>query len=89
MTGLAQISGRSDLNFEDEVKLDTYYIENWTIGLDLQIIFKTPLAVLRRRRTDMKLALVHDHLIQDGGAERVLQVFGEMYPQAPIYTLLL
>ena len=36
----------------------------------------------------MKIALVHDHLIQEGGAERVLQVLGEIWPQAPIYTLL-
>ena len=49
MSGLAQISGRSDLNFEEEVKLDTYYIENWSLGLDLQILFKTPMAVLKRR----------------------------------------
>ncbi len=50
ITGLAQVSGRSDLGFEDEVKLDTYYIENWSFGLDLQIIFKTPVAVLSPRR---------------------------------------
>lgn len=36
----------------------------------------------------MKIALVHDHLIQEGGAERVLEVFQEIYPQAPTYTLL-
>jgi len=35
----------------------------------------------------MKIALVHDYLIQDGGAERVLQVFQEMWPKAPIFTL--
>lgn len=52
MSGLAQISGRSDLDFEDEVKLDTYYIENWSLGLDLQILFKTPMAVLRRRKAE-------------------------------------
>lgn len=52
MSGLAQISGRSDLNFEDEVKLDIYYIENWSLGLDLQILFKTPMAVLRRRNAE-------------------------------------
>ncbi|MFA6410606.1 MAG: sugar transferase [Candidatus Buchananbacteria bacterium] len=51
ITGLAQVSGRSDLNFEDEVKLDTYYIENWSLGLDLQILFKTPWAVISRRQT--------------------------------------
>ena len=50
MTGLAQVSGRSDLGFEDEVKLDTYYIENWSIKQDLQIIFKTPFAVLIPRK---------------------------------------
>jgi len=46
MTGMAQVSGRSQLSFEDEVRLDTYYIEHWTLGLDLQILARTPLAVL-------------------------------------------
>jgi len=41
ITGLAQISGRSDLDFEEEIQLDTYYIEHWSIWLDLKIIFKT------------------------------------------------
>lgn len=36
----------------------------------------------------MKIALVHDYLIQDGGAERVLMAMHEMYPEAPVYTLL-
>lgn len=36
----------------------------------------------------MKIALIHDHLAQDGGAEQVLRVFARMYPDAPIYTLL-
>ncbi|MFA5420719.1 MAG: glycosyltransferase [Patescibacteria group bacterium] len=36
----------------------------------------------------MKTALIHDHLAQDGGAEKVLEVFSEMFPSAPIYTLL-
>ncbi|MCK4540423.1 sugar transferase [Candidatus Parcubacteria bacterium] len=49
MTGMAQISGRSDLSFEEEVKLDTYYIENWSILLDLSILIRTPLAVFRSR----------------------------------------
>jgi len=35
----------------------------------------------------MKIALVHDYLVQYGGAERVLEVFSEIFPQAPIYTL--
>ncbi len=41
ITGLSQISGRSDLPFEDEVKLDRFYIENWSILSDLRIILKT------------------------------------------------
>ncbi len=36
----------------------------------------------------MSTALIHDHLAQDGGAEKVLKVIGSMFPQAPIYTLL-
>jgi exopolysaccharide biosynthesis polyprenyl glycosylphosphotransferase len=52
VTGLAQISGRSDLNFEDEVKLDSYYIENWSLGLDLSILLRTPLAVIRKRKVE-------------------------------------
>ncbi|MDP3963898.1 MAG: sugar transferase [bacterium] len=41
MTGLAQISGSSDLPFEEEVKLDTYYIENWSLKMDIYILLKT------------------------------------------------
>jgi len=52
ITGMAQISGRSDLTFEEEVKLDTYYIENWSILMDLTILLRTPLAVLRKRATE-------------------------------------
>jgi len=52
ITGLAQISGRSDLSFEEEVRLDTYYIENWSFLLDLTILLRTPLAVLRRRKAE-------------------------------------
>ncbi len=36
----------------------------------------------------MKVALIHDHLAQDGGAEKVLKVLADMFPEAPIYTLL-
>ncbi|MFH0838011.1 MAG: sugar transferase [Patescibacteria group bacterium] len=47
ITGLAQISGRSNLDFEDEVKLDFYYIENWSMWLDLKIILKSVGVVFR------------------------------------------
>jgi exopolysaccharide biosynthesis polyprenyl glycosylphosphotransferase len=41
VTGLAQTSGRSNLDFEEEVKLDFYYIENWSMWLDFKIILKS------------------------------------------------
>lgn len=49
ITGLAQISGRADLAFEEEVGLDNYYIENWSLGMDLYILLKTPFVVLSKR----------------------------------------
>ncbi|MCR4278522.1 MAG: sugar transferase [bacterium] len=49
ITGLAQISGRSDLTFEDEVRLDIWYIENWSLWLDIYIALKTPFAVIYRK----------------------------------------
>jgi exopolysaccharide biosynthesis polyprenyl glycosylphosphotransferase len=50
ITGMAQISGRSDLDFEDEFRLDVYYIENWSLLLDIKILLKTPFAVLHSRK---------------------------------------
>jgi exopolysaccharide biosynthesis polyprenyl glycosylphosphotransferase len=47
MTCLWQISGRSDLDFDDWLKLDLYYIDNWSIWLDLKILVKTIPCVLR------------------------------------------
>ncbi|MBI2634304.1 sugar transferase [Candidatus Peregrinibacteria bacterium] len=47
LSGLPQISGRSGLSFEEEVKLDRFYIENWSIWLDIKIILKTLYIVLR------------------------------------------
>ncbi len=52
ITGLAQVSGRSDLLFEEESKLDIYYIENWSLMLDISILFKTPLAVFKHRSAE-------------------------------------
>ena len=49
MTGLWQISGRSELSFDDLVRLDFYYLEHWSIWLDVTILLKTPAAVAARR----------------------------------------
>ena len=49
MTGLWQVSGRSDLTFDEMCLLDIYYIENWSLWLDVRIILRTiPLIFLRR-----------------------------------------
>lgn len=49
ITGMWQVSGRSDItDFEEVVKLDTEYIRNWSMGLDFKILFKTVAAVLKR-----------------------------------------
>jgi exopolysaccharide biosynthesis polyprenyl glycosylphosphotransferase len=48
ITGLWQVSGRSDLSWEESVRLDTSYVENWSVWLDVTIILRTVVAVLRR-----------------------------------------
>jgi exopolysaccharide biosynthesis polyprenyl glycosylphosphotransferase len=49
LTGLWQVSGRSDLSWEESVRLDLRYVENWSLALDLQILCRTWSAVLRGR----------------------------------------
>jgi exopolysaccharide biosynthesis polyprenyl glycosylphosphotransferase len=49
ITGMAQINGRSDLKFEQEVDLDCQYLENWTFWLDIKIIIMTPIVLLFKR----------------------------------------
>jgi len=49
MTGLWQISGRSDLSWEDGIRLDLFYVENWSLAADITILWKTLGAVIRSR----------------------------------------
>lgn len=49
MTGLWQIAGRSELDFDDLVRLDFFYLENWSVSMDLSILVKTIPAVARGR----------------------------------------
>ncbi|MGH3414141.1 MAG: sugar transferase [Marmoricola sp.] len=46
LTGLWQVSGRSDLSWEESVRLDLYYVENWSLTLDLVILWKTVPAII-------------------------------------------
>ncbi|OGI20601.1 MAG: hypothetical protein A3J06_02270 [Candidatus Moranbacteria bacterium RIFCSPLOWO2_02_FULL_48_19] len=54
VTGMAQVSGRSDLAFENEFHLDVFYIENWSLWLDILICLKTAKVLLRRRKNNGK-----------------------------------
>jgi len=49
ITGLWQISGRNDVSYEDRVKLDIYYVENWSLVLDLRILIRTVMAIFKGR----------------------------------------
>lgn len=49
VTGLWQVSGRSNLSFDDRIELELYYAQNWTFWLDIKILFKTVAVVLFRR----------------------------------------
>ncbi|MDR0848349.1 MAG: sugar transferase [Propionibacteriaceae bacterium] len=49
LTGLWQINGRADLGWEDSIRLDLYYVENWSVMLDAMIVLRTVRAVFRRR----------------------------------------
>ena len=49
MTGLWQVSGRSELDFDELVRLDFLYLERWSVGLDLSILLKTVPAVMRAK----------------------------------------
>ncbi|HEY4662924.1 MAG TPA: sugar transferase [Candidatus Humimicrobiaceae bacterium] len=47
ITGLWQVSGRSDINYEERIKLDLYYIQNWSIWLELKIVVLTIMRIFR------------------------------------------
>ena len=47
LTGLWQVSGRSDLTWEESVRLDLEYVENWSLAMDFMILWKTAFAVMR------------------------------------------
>jgi len=49
MTGPWQVNGRSDLDWDESVRLDLRYVENWSLAMDLAIIWRTIFAVARRR----------------------------------------
>ena len=50
MTGLWQVSGRNEVAWEDAAELDLYYVENWSLGLDVVLLLRTVMVVLRGAR---------------------------------------
>ncbi len=52
ITGLSQISGRSDLDFEEEVRLDSYYIKHWSLWQDFRILLKTVFVIFSGKAAD-------------------------------------
>jgi lipopolysaccharide/colanic/teichoic acid biosynthesis glycosyltransferase len=48
LSGLWQVSGRNKVHYPERVRMDAYYVRNWTIWLDLFILFKTFWVVLKR-----------------------------------------
>ncbi len=51
ITGLAQVSGRSDISLDERLQLDLYYVQNWSIWMDIKILFRTIGVVLGRKGT--------------------------------------
>lgn len=49
MTGLWQVSGRASLSYTEMIELDIFYIENWTLGMDIEILFKTIPAIFSKK----------------------------------------
>lgn len=52
ITGMAQVSGRSDLDFEDEYRLDLFYIENWSLALDVLLCLRTVKVLVKKRKNN-------------------------------------
>jgi lipopolysaccharide/colanic/teichoic acid biosynthesis glycosyltransferase len=49
ITGWAQVNGRNAINWEKKFEMDVWYVDNWSMGLDLKILLRTPGVVLKRR----------------------------------------
>ena len=47
LTGLAQVSGRRDISFEERRVIDVYYVKNWSLTMDISIFFRTIISVLK------------------------------------------
>jgi lipopolysaccharide/colanic/teichoic acid biosynthesis glycosyltransferase len=68
ITGWAQINGRNSLAWEERFKLDVWYVDHWTLGLDARILWKTVLKVVFRENISQDgCATMHEFLGDDKG----------------------
>ncbi len=86
MTGLWQVSGRSDVDYETRVYLDAWYVKNWSMWNDIAILFKTIGVVIKKmahinvlRSATMKIIIVNSlyYPYKFGGAEVSVQLLAE------------
>ncbi|MFH1798498.1 MAG: sugar transferase [Candidatus Omnitrophota bacterium] len=61
LTGWAQINGRNLLSWKERIKLDVWYIDNWSLWLDLKILFMTPVKILTKEGLYGKVGKVKDY----------------------------
>ncbi len=67
MTGLWQVSGRSRLTFDEMIRLDLFYIENWSVGFDIGLILRTIPAVAVRSRSVLRSLAAADAQVLAAG----------------------
>ena len=62
ITGWAQINGRNNMTWPEKIKLDLWYVDHWSIGLDLKIIFKTFLSVVKKEGIYSEEGIIIDEI---------------------------
>jgi len=49
ITGYWQVNGRQEVSYDERIRMDMYYIENWSLWMDVKILLRTPLKVLQKQ----------------------------------------
>ena len=62
LTGLAQVSGRNDISIKEKIDLDIYYVDNLSLFMDINILFKTVLEVLKKSGSDQSKSAIKQEL---------------------------